>query len=85
MGPRACEGQLPGGSGNGRPILAHSGKPVTLQLSARQPGQPKVLVLSPHLRCGAGVQGFSELFGWQEASPMGMQRACSAVPSRPCR
>ena len=34
--PRA---QLPGGSGKGPSILAHSGGQVTLQLSARQPGQ----------------------------------------------
>ena len=34
--PRA---QLPGGSGIGRLILAHPGRPVTTQLSARQPGQ----------------------------------------------
>ena len=34
--PRA---QLPGGSANIRPILAHPGRQVTLQLSARQPGQ----------------------------------------------
>ena len=52
-----CPGDLPGlpgGSGNGSPILAHSGGQVTLQLSARQPGQPKVLV---------SFQGFSDLLG----------------------
>jgi len=37
-------GTLPGGSGNGPLILAHSGGPGTLQLSARQPGQSKILV-----------------------------------------
>ena len=45
MGPRACEGQLPGGSGIGPPILAHSGGQVTLQLSARQPGQSQTQYL----------------------------------------
>jgi hypothetical protein len=50
--PRACEGQLPGGSGYGPTILAQLGGQGTLQLSARQPGQPKVLVPS---------QGCSEL------------------------
>jgi len=29
VAPRACEGQLPGGSGNGRLILGHSGGQAT--------------------------------------------------------
>jgi len=36
---KAFSWKLPGGSGNGRLILAHPGGQVTLQLSARQPGQ----------------------------------------------
>jgi len=39
--PRACEGQLPGGSGNDSPTLPQLGRQHKLQLSARQPGQPK--------------------------------------------
>jgi len=37
--PRACEGQLPGGSSSAWHFLAHSGRPVTIQPFARQPGQ----------------------------------------------
>jgi hypothetical protein len=36
---RVLYGKLPGGPGNVAPILAHSGGQVTIQLSARQPGQ----------------------------------------------
>jgi hypothetical protein len=53
VGPRACEGQLPGGSGNGSFILAQLGEPGTLQLPARQPGQSKTQYpLAPPGRAG---------------------------------
>jgi hypothetical protein len=42
--PRA---QLPGGSGNGPPILAQLGGQVTLHLSASQPGQLQRVVRRP--------------------------------------
>ena len=45
--PRA---QLPGGSGNASPILAHLGGQVTLQLSACQPGQLQRVVGQPYNR-----------------------------------
>ncbi len=34
-----------------------------MSLSRSWPGRPEVLAVSPHLRCGAGVQGSIELFG----------------------
>ena len=55
--PRA---QLPGGSGNGPLILAHSGRQVTLQLSVRPPGLSKTQYpLAPPAtssRCPSGGQ-----------------------------
>jgi len=60
VGPRDCEGQLLGGPGNGSPILAHSGGPGTLQLSACQPGQSQIL---------GSFQGCSELFGGSGTPP----------------
>ena len=51
---RVLCGELPGSSGNGPLIVAHSGGQGTRQLSVRQPGQSKSLV---------PFQGCSELFG----------------------
>ena len=54
MGPRAREGQLPGGSGNATPTLRQPGRQRKPQFAASQPGQPKVLMC---------FQGCSELLG----------------------
>ena len=70
MGPRACEGQLPGGSGNGPFNSRATWRARFHQLSARQPGQPKVLV---------SFQGCSELLGGDLSDSQAILSGCHIV------
>ena len=91
-------GKLPGGSGNGRPILAHLGAQGTIQLPARQPGQSKTQYLRsactvPHIvpmsfgrHTWAGVlvllQGCSELIGQHQEPVFRMVARMARSPIR---